>query len=481
MVTFKAPLALSEYRFSARGVTGSDTLVGQSTADLAVRKDFFVDLKRPAALAEGDKPRFAAQLHHSGVVGKVAVRLTVYAGGRERVMPRELEIKGDGVEELLFDPFEIPDGDNVRLTLSAKSGDAGDEETVEVPIRPWGVQATASASGTSSDSTTAFIGLPPGRAYEEPEMLVVVSPTLKRLLVELALGRDAYPFDRRMAACFPLPANTVADRAGDLLAACSALEYLRTQQAVEAPEFRRLTDRMHGLVSELITLQNDDGGWPWVAGEGPGARPSDRLTSARVLWALRGAWGQAAMTDPKTVDKAVAHLQGEFAKLDAADQETRAALLHALGAWGKATFEQANALNRDRQNLPDAALAYLALTFADLDRGALAGEGPRRPRAPGQDGSRWPRQEGSPLLGRGEPEALAPIDGRDDCPGRPRLRPHPTRRPRTGRRRRLAAGPPRRHRLAARQGQGTRAGRPLEVLRRRQGRRGPVQLDRHRQ
>src|SRR5206468_3195839 len=37
----------------------------------------------------------------------------------------------------------------------------------------------------------------------------------------------------------------------------------------------------------------------------------------------------------------------------------------------KATFEQANALNRLRQNLSDAALAYLALTFANLDRKGL--------------------------------------------------------------------------------------------------------------
>ena len=29
-VKFKAPMGLSEYRFSAKGVTGSDTLVGQS-------------------------------------------------------------------------------------------------------------------------------------------------------------------------------------------------------------------------------------------------------------------------------------------------------------------------------------------------------------------------------------------------------------------------------------------------------------------
>ena len=69
-VTFKAPTALSEYRFTARGVTGADTLVGQTTAELTVRKDFFVDLKVPAALTQGDKPRFIAQVHHTGVAGR---------------------------------------------------------------------------------------------------------------------------------------------------------------------------------------------------------------------------------------------------------------------------------------------------------------------------------------------------------------------------------------------------------------------------
>src|SRR5262249_48342381 len=46
-VKVKAPGAMSEYRFTARGVTGADTLVGQTTAGLVVRKDFFVDLKAP--------------------------------------------------------------------------------------------------------------------------------------------------------------------------------------------------------------------------------------------------------------------------------------------------------------------------------------------------------------------------------------------------------------------------------------------------
>ena len=107
-VTFKAPSALSEYRIMARGVTGSDTLVGQTTSTLTVHKKFFVDLKIPSSLTQGDKPRFIAQVHHLGVQGTVNLKLAVYAGGRDEVYPRTVEIKGDGVEEVMFEPLRFP-------------------------------------------------------------------------------------------------------------------------------------------------------------------------------------------------------------------------------------------------------------------------------------------------------------------------------------------------------------------------------------
>ena len=74
-VTFKAPTALSAYRITARGVTGADTLAGQTTSSLTVRKNFFVDLKFPSSLTQGDKPRFIARVHHTDLVGKLALRL----------------------------------------------------------------------------------------------------------------------------------------------------------------------------------------------------------------------------------------------------------------------------------------------------------------------------------------------------------------------------------------------------------------------
>ena len=56
------------------------------------------------------------------------------------------------------------------------------------------------------------------------------------------------------------------------------------------------------------------------------------------------------------------------------DLDARATLLHALSTRRAATFEMANSLNRERQSLSNTALAYLALTFANLNRPELAGE-----------------------------------------------------------------------------------------------------------
>ncbi len=159
--------------FPARGVTGADTLVGQTTAELVVRKDFFVDIKVPPSLTQGDKPRFIGQIHHVGIKGNVEVKLSAYAGENEQVYPKTLEIKGDGIDEIVFEPFEVPDSDNVRLTLTATVGQAKDELVTEVPVRPWGVQAFGSASGTASNDATVFVGLPVAGRMKTPKCSAV--------------------------------------------------------------------------------------------------------------------------------------------------------------------------------------------------------------------------------------------------------------------------------------------------------------------
>jgi hypothetical protein len=332
----------------------------------------------PSILTEGDQPRFLARVHHSGVKGRVELRLASYATGQERLDPKAIEVDDDGVTEVLFDPLPIPDATSIELTLTARAGDRADEISTTVPVRPWGVQAIASASGSSRNDATVFLELPKGRRNDAPEMLITLSPSVRRMLIEVALGQQFWLQSGRLDSdlariCLP-PSHSVADRASDLLAATEALVYLRKVGGSEAPEAVRLTARIRGLVAELVGLQNDDGGWPWVPSrpESPGA--SDRLTSSSVLWALATADSVGLLSDRSVADRAVAWLEQQFAQLDAGDRETRAALLHALSTRGRGGFEQANRLNRDRRDLSNSALAFLAMTFANLDRSSLASE-----------------------------------------------------------------------------------------------------------
>ena len=236
------------------------------------------------------------------------------------------------------------------------------------------------------------------------------------------------------------------------------MAYLQSTRAAGTPEAVRLTDRVRGLVSELVSLQNEDGGWPWVAGTNGQPRPSDRMTSARVVWSLATAESLGLLTDAAVLDKAATWLAQEFAKVEGGDNETRATLLHALSTRNKASFEQANALNRVRQGLSNVSLAYLALTFANLDRVSLGDEvlgvlGPRGKTEPTVPGRQAPA-----LLVGSRAAPVAPLGRRDHGAGGPGLRPRPAAgaRPRGGLR--LAPRPPPGDRLAAAQGEGPGAG-----------------------
>ena len=79
------------------------------------------------------------------------------------------------------------------------------------------------------------------------------------------------------------------------------------------------------------------------------------------------------LTDRDSLDKGVAWLTAML-NSNAHDSETRAAIMHALTERSINVFEQANSLHRARRDLNDAALASLALTFANLDRRSLANE-----------------------------------------------------------------------------------------------------------
>jgi TolA-binding protein len=379
-VTFRAPSALAEYRLAALGVTGSDTMVGQSTAGLSVRQPFHIELRSPSVLNEGDQPRLPARLHHPGIGGRAHVALTVEADGRKEVFPKVVDLSAGGVTEVLLDAFRVPGVDRVKLSVSASSEAAGadDEVAVDVPVRAWGLPVFATASGRSGVDATVFVALPPERRYENPEMRIALSPRADRMLVELALDESGTGFGpRRDLGC--LPVGTTRERAGDLLGAAAALSALRAAPPGESDAAARLSARIAERVTAMVTAQNQDGSWPWIPGEGrpaPGQpEPAgDLAATARVVWTLSAVATMGLGPAPEVLDRSTRYLEQALARLDAGERATRSEVLHALALRNRARFESVNVLLRDRAGLTDRSLAYLALTLARLDHAGTAAE-----------------------------------------------------------------------------------------------------------
>ena len=81
-----------------------------------MRKAFFVELKAPPVLTEGDEPRLLARLHHPGIAGPARVALKA---GRRRPrggLPADVDLVADGLTEVLLDAFRVPAADRVKLT-----------------------------------------------------------------------------------------------------------------------------------------------------------------------------------------------------------------------------------------------------------------------------------------------------------------------------------------------------------------------------
>ena len=205
-------------------------------------------------------------------MGKLALRLAIYAGGRDEVYPKTLELTKDGVDEVMFEPFEVPEGDSIRLTLTGAVGDVerraggrgADPAVGRARSSPPNRAPAARARRSSS-------GLPAGRTYESPEMLIVLSPTLERMLIELALGDDAYPAIERLEhrtrrADLCRRPYTTADRAADLLAATvGACSICATPARPPRPRPQRLTGAIQGLVAALD--RRAEPGWRLALGQ----------------------------------------------------------------------------------------------------------------------------------------------------------------------------------------------------------------------
>jgi uncharacterized protein YfaS (alpha-2-macroglobulin family)/TolA-binding protein len=363
----KMPETTTGWRLTARGCS-VETLVGESTASTLTRKDFFVELKTPAFLREGDQIRVVARVHNLGdYSGSVPLTLRLLdAKDKTKAIAsfsKSVEVAANNGAEVTFDSFTVPGLLNLALELSGSAGNQNDTLEQSIPVYPWGLPYVAHAGGSSATDASAVLQLPANHSYSSKWMTVCVGPDLQSSVLEMAL-QSGGPV-RAMAISQLIPPSWGEHPANDLLAIASALAYANSGKADESYT-RRLAERARALVASLVATQKEEGSWP-------GDCMGDYV-SARVFWALIQARNAGVIVPKACTEKAVAYLQKQLERLDANDNDGKALVLHALSCDKQADFAACNRLYRDRNSLGSASLAYLACAFANLDRKEISAE-----------------------------------------------------------------------------------------------------------
>ncbi len=374
-VAIPMPETTTRWAMIARGVS-VETLVGEATASVVTKDQFFLEIKSPRAALEGDKIRFLARVHDlTGYAGLVDLEMTLKSGDRTFAKnSRTIMLKAREVGEVLFDTIEIPAVGELDIIIRAatRQNDADaqmltDSLVKTIAVQPFGIQYAAHGGGVATDSSRLLLTLPEDLAYNSQWMTVTVGPNLHQQIIDMALG-TGLPDKGKTSHVPAAPRHYGRLHASELLAALAGLEYARATNALEA-DHARLTERARTLISALIVSQHGDGGWSWK-----GSSRADFAVTSMAYWALSDATRLGFTVSDATLTKARALLNQYYQRAASADHEQRAIVLHALSVSGDADFKLANTLYRERNGLTPIAIAYAAMTLANLDRDDMAVE-----------------------------------------------------------------------------------------------------------
>jgi len=387
-VKFVMPDTTTGWRLVARGITAHH-LVGEATASIVTAQPFSVDLATPAALTEGDKASVRASVRNftqRDANTALAFSATIAGTTRSSKLTRKV---GAGKVHQEFLDVEARPGPEAAVRLDAKAGDQADAIARKVPIRPWGIPVRVGASGRASDSVTLSLVLPPGKPYATRSLAIAISASLPRHLIDAAL---------RAPAAGGCTEQTIAS---GLVALCGVemLDRLGAQPTAERARLAAVVDE----AIRTLALTQRDGGWTWTF-ESRQAR-LDPFVTAYALEFLRGAERKGFAVPKKLSEPARQQARKLFAA--ATTHAEKAALLYGMSFWGDADFSYVHRLDRLHPQLDNQSLAYLVLTFLNLDRKERAAELAKTlvgrsslvplPARPGRRGRVWTTDQKSEL------------------------------------------------------------------------------------
>ncbi len=356
------PEKITQWRLTAIGCT-AETLVGENKEQINTSKNFFVDIKSPVALREGDKVRIFSRIHNlSDISGMASLVLIIQAGDNRIVQPKQLLIPANQTTEFVFDSVTIPASLHCQIQVSAEiqEKNLSDAVSQRLPVIPWGMEYPSYKSGSAKDSVSLLLALPEPQKYLSRWMDIVISPTMAKTILDIVL--DDYPY-------YPCSFDSYGfgREASDLLSYAAALEYAAKVQT-NPGEYQRIMALARTTLASLVSSQKEDGGWRLS----PRESYSHVVMSARVLWGIALLKKQGILVQEETMTKAVNYLKQAFTQIETNDEESKALVQYVLSLLKESNFSYANRLHRQRNSMGTAGLAYTALLLHSMDKREMA-------------------------------------------------------------------------------------------------------------
>ncbi len=218
ILTITVPEQSTAWKIITRGIT-ADTLAGETSNELVVKRDLFGELKLPMAFVDGDEVEITALVHNSAIEkGKIEVVLRTILGDKKVEEKKIIEVISKGIHEVTFKVAIHHPVTNEKVAKGARekrdeNADTKNEKSGSmdplvnvlsafeltlteviadnnpklrepqadllrrvVPVLPYGVPVYATAGGTAGGDTSDTIEAPKGLSLQNPHLQIVLGP-----------------------------------------------------------------------------------------------------------------------------------------------------------------------------------------------------------------------------------------------------------------------------------------------------------------
>lgn len=361
-ITMTLPDNLTTWQVDLRGLT-ADTQVGGAETQIISTKDLLIRPVTPRFLVVGDHTSLAAVVQNNterDLISDVSIQTNGFDLDDPDSASQQVSLPAGGQQRLEWwgTSLDVP---SVDLVFTIQAGDLEDAVSPSggaLPVLYFTAPQTFGTAGTidQAGEQLELISLPRSFDPQSGQFTLELAPSLAAAMTTALDALENYPY-----ACTEQILSRFLPN----------LETLRVLQdfSLEDPALQdRLDQTLDESLTQLLSQQNEDGGWGWCQNQ-----ESDAYLTAYVLFGLSRTQNAGITVDTTAIQKAIDFLQAGLPTPQMLNQvwqfDRLAFEQYALMVAGSSDLGGIAALYESNPELNPWAQALLALTIENLSPG----------------------------------------------------------------------------------------------------------------